>query len=104
LKEITRNTTPATERIAASVIHHNLTVLTTKVSHCYDKALAEALPIEKSSLGELAIQEIMSGFAPQALANTGVFLFEDHKIARATFLPPGWCRKVSTRAFLQFLP
>ena len=34
---------------------------------------------------------------------TGVFLFEDHKIARASFLVPDNCRKVSTRAFLLFL-
>jgi hypothetical protein len=33
----------------------------------------------------------------------GVFLFEDHKIARASFLLPAQCRKVSTRAFLIFL-
>lgn len=33
----------------------------------------------------------------------GVFLFEDHKIARASFLLPDHCRKVSTRAFLIFL-
>ena len=32
-----------------------------------------------------------------------VFLFEDHKIARASFLVPDNCRKVSTRAFLIFL-
>jgi len=30
-------------------------------------------------------------------------LFEDHKIARATFLVPENSRKVTTRAFLQFL-
>jgi hypothetical protein len=34
--------------------------------------------------------------------STGVFLFEDHKIARANFLLPDNCRKVSTRAFLIF--
>ena len=34
---------------------------------------------------------------------TGVFLFEDHKIARTSFLLPDNCRKVSTRAFLLFL-
>ena len=34
---------------------------------------------------------------------TGVFLFEDHKIARASFMVPDNCRKVSTRAFLIFL-
>lgn len=33
----------------------------------------------------------------------GVFLFEDHKIARATFLLPPGCLKVSTRAWLLFL-
>jgi hypothetical protein len=32
-----------------------------------------------------------------------VFLFEDHKIASASFLLPENCRKVSTRAFLTFL-
>ena len=34
---------------------------------------------------------------------TGVFLFEDHKIARASFLLPDNCRKISTRAWLLFL-
>ena len=33
----------------------------------------------------------------------GVFLFEDHNIARASFLLPANCRKVSTRAWLLFL-
>jgi hypothetical protein len=33
----------------------------------------------------------------------GVFLFEDHKIARAGFVLPENGRKVSTRAFLTFL-
>ncbi|MEJ1959562.1 MAG: hypothetical protein WDM70_09195 [Nitrosomonadales bacterium] len=33
----------------------------------------------------------------------GVFLFEDYKIARASFVLPENCRKVSTRAFLTFL-
>jgi hypothetical protein len=44
----------------------------------------------------------MSGFG-LAAEQTGVFLFEDHKIARASFLLPDNCRKVSTRAFLMFL-
>jgi hypothetical protein len=34
---------------------------------------------------------------------TGVFLFEDHKIVRTSFLLPDNCRTVSTRAFLLFL-
>lgn len=33
----------------------------------------------------------------------GVFLFEDHTIARTSLLLPDNCRKVSTRAWLQFL-
>jgi hypothetical protein len=105
LKELTRNsnTTPTSERIAAWVTHHKLTVLTTNVGQYYDKAIAEALPMKRSGLGELAIQEVMSGFALQTPPKTGVFLFEDHKIARASFLLPDCCRKVSTRAFLQFL-
>jgi hypothetical protein len=65
--------------------------------------MAEARSIRKSGLGELAIQEIMSGFALCTPPKTGVFLFEDHKIARASFLLPDCCRKVSTRAFLLFL-
>jgi hypothetical protein len=57
----------------------------------------------KSNLGELAIQETMNGFALEQPPKTGVFLFEDHKIARASFFLPDNCRKVSTRAFLIFL-
>ena len=57
----------------------------------------------KSNLGELAIQEVMNDFALEAPPKTGVFLFEDHKIARAGFLLPDNCRKVSTRAYLLFL-
>ena len=60
-------------------------------------------PPRKSNLGELAIQEAMNDFALIDPPPTGVFLFEDHKIARASFLLPAQCRKVSTRAFLIFL-
>jgi len=45
----------------------------------------------------------MNDFALAFPPKTGVFLFEDHKIARAGFLLPDNCRKVSTRAFLLFL-
>jgi hypothetical protein len=45
----------------------------------------------------------MSDFALMTPPKTGVFLFEDHKIARASFLVPETCQKVSTRAFLIFL-
>jgi hypothetical protein len=45
----------------------------------------------------------MNDFALTIPPRTGVFLFEDHKIARASFLLPDNCRKVTTRAFLIFL-
>ena len=45
----------------------------------------------------------MNDLALEIPARTGVFLFEDHKIARASFLLPDNCRKVSTRAFVLFL-
>jgi hypothetical protein len=45
----------------------------------------------------------MNDFALEQPPKIGVILFEDHKIARASFLVPDNCRKVSTRAFLIFL-
>ena len=61
-------------------------------------------PVSSSrNFGELAIQETMNEFALMVPPKTGVFLFEDHKIARASFMVPDNCRKVSTRAFLIFL-
>jgi hypothetical protein len=45
----------------------------------------------------------MNDFALTTPPPTGVFLFEDHKIARTSFLVPDNCRKMSTRAFLLFL-
>ncbi len=42
----------------------------------------EAL-LKKSNHGELAIQEAMNDFALTIPPRIGVFLFEDHKIARA---------------------
>jgi len=59
--------------------------------------------MRKANLGELAIQEVMHEMALNEPDRNGVFLFEDHKIARASFLVPDNCRKVSTRAYLQFL-
>lgn len=103
LRELTRNPTPTSERINTWVQHNRLTVLTTRVSEHYEKAVAENRSIRKAGLGELAIQETMSAFALDTPPRTGVFLFEDHKIARANFHLPNCCRKVSTRAFLLFL-
>jgi hypothetical protein len=102
LEEVTRNATPTSERISSWVKSNRLAVLPTKVFEHYKKGIA-AGPLRKSGLGELAIQETMNGFAFHHPPQTGVFLFEDHKIARASFLLPDCCRKVSTRAFLLFL-
>lgn len=104
LHEVTRNQTPTSRRIAQWADQHKLPVLTTKVFQHYHQALESGGPApRKSNLGEVAIQEAMNDFALAFPPKTGVFLFEDHKIARAGFLLPDNCRKVSTRAFLQFL-
>lgn len=66
--------------------------------------LAEAVSAPaKANLGEFAFQEAINQFAVMRPPRTGVFQFEDHKIARACFLLPENARKVSTRAFLPFL-
>jgi hypothetical protein len=101
LHEVTRNETPTSVRIAAWAHENSIPVLETSVYHRYMQA-GTATPARKTNPGELAIQEAMSGFA-LAAEQIGVFLFEDYKIARASFLLPDNCRKVSTRAFLLIL-
>ncbi|TDN58861.1 hypothetical protein [Paraburkholderia sp. BL10I2N1] len=101
LHEVTRNKTPTSARIATWASDNKIPVLETRTYHRYRQVDAAA-PARKANLGELAIQEAMTGFG-LAAEQTGVFLFEDHKIARASFLLPENCRKVSTRAFLLFL-
>lgn len=101
LHEVTRNETPTSTRIATWASGNSIPVLETSIYHRYLQAGA-ATSARKSNLGEFAIQEAMSGFG-LAAERTGIFLFEDHKIARASFLLPDNCRKVSTRAFLLFL-
>lgn len=104
LHEVTRNQTPTSQAIAAWVETKQLQVVPTKTFQHFRRKLASgAAAPKKSNLGELAIQEVMNGFALIEPPPTGVFLFEDHKIARTSFLLPGNCRKVSTRAFLLFL-
>ncbi len=104
LHEVTRNQTPTSERIDAWARKNKLPVLPTKTYQYHQQRASsgEVLP-NKSNLGELAIQEAMNDFALTIPPRTGVFLFEDHKIARASFLLPDNCRKVTTRAFLIFL-
>lgn len=104
LHEVTRNPTPTSEKLARWAAAHQLPVLPTKINQRHQQNLrADAIAPRKSHLGELAIQEVMNDFALELPPKTGVFLFEDHKIARASFLVPDNCRKVSTRAFLLFL-
>ena len=104
LHEVTRNKTPTSQAIAAWVKANKLHVVPTKTHPHYLRTQAtSAAPTRKSNLGELAIQEAMNDFALLDPPPTGVFLFEDHKIARTSFLLPDNCRKVSTRAFLLFL-
>ena len=106
LHEVTRNETPTSKRIAAWIRESGLPpVIETNICRHYIESQTSAASTphaRKPNLGELAIQEAMSAFG-LAPRQTGVFLFEDHKIARASFLLPDNCRKVSTRAFLLFL-
>ena len=102
LHEVTRNQTQTSNKLAKWAKSKKLPVVPTKTFQHYQQTQGEAAS-RKSNLGELAIQEAMNAFALEQPPKTGVFLFEDHKIARASFLVPDNCRKVSTRAFLIFL-
>ena len=110
LHEVTRSHTPTSEKIAQWAARKQVPILPTEIFARYQQLLAtqtaQNLGPRKSNLGELAIQEAMNGFAlaaPSALPKTGIFLFEDHKIARKSFVLPDNCSKISTRAFLLFL-
>ena len=102
LHELTRSATPTSELIARSAA--KVPVLTTRTYQRYRDAVDRGdATARKANLGELAIQEAMNDIAQSNPPRTGVFLFEDHKIARASFLLPDNCRKISTRAWLLFL-
>lgn len=104
LHEVTRNATPTSEKIRRWVEERSVPVLATQTMQRHLAAQAGgAAPPRKANLGELAIQETMTDLASDTPHATGVFLFEDHKIARASFMLPDNCRKVSTRAWLLFL-
>jgi len=104
LHEVTRNETPTSKKLARWAQDKQLAVQPTKILQHYRQTQATtAVAPRKAHLGELAIQEAMNDFALAEPPKTGIFLFEDHKIARASFLVPDNCRKVSTRAFLLFL-
>lgn len=105
LLELTRNPTPTSEKLAGWVESHAIAVLNTQTGAHYRQEAAEAAmsPVRKANLGELAVQETINQFALQRPPQTAVFLFEDHRIARTSFLLPEHCQKISTRAFLIFL-
>ena len=104
LHEVTRNSTPTSAKLAQWARDKRIPILPTKTFRHYQQTQGKSkTPSTKAHLGELAIQEAMNEFALIEPQRTGVFLFEDHKIARASFLLPSNCRKVSTRAFLIFL-
>lgn len=104
LHEVTRNATPTSEKIGQWVGESAIPILPTRTCQRYLAAQAGDAPSpRKSNLGEIAIQEAMTELALGEPGTTGIFLFEDHKIARASFLLPDNCRKISTRAWLLFL-
>lgn len=103
LHEVTRNSTPTSEKLGRWAQDRRLAIVTTRTFRHHQRNRIVPTPPRRAHLGELAIQETMNDFALAEPPKTGVFLFEDHKIARASFLLPDNCRKVSTRAFLLFL-
>ena len=103
LHEVTRNATPTSAKLAAWAAAASLPVMPTRTLAHFRELSAEGATPNKNNLGELAIQEAMNEFAIAIPPRTGVFLFEDHKIARTNFLLPDNTRKISTRAYLLFL-
>lgn len=103
LDEVTRHQTPTSAKLASWVASAQMAVLPTKTCEHFKRVAADAPPPRSRNLGELAIQEAMSEFALMVPPKCGVFLFEDHRIARASFMLPDSCLKISTRAFLIFL-
>ena len=99
--EVTRHDTPTSSKIGRWIQQSGLHIIETQIYASYRKRCAEAgTSVRSSNLGELAIQEAMHRFATDMSPNQGVFLFEDHKIARASFVVPENCLKVSTRSLL----
>jgi len=96
LEELTHGQTPTSHQIATWVNDQGIPVRETEVCR-------RAAGRRQRHLGEMAIQETMQALAMEQPSRRGVFLFEDHKIARATFLLPPGCLKVTTRAWLLFL-
>jgi hypothetical protein len=107
LHELTRNNTPTCDAITAFVRRHRVALINTQAFSRYQALRAgaerEAPPPRKAGLGELAMQEAINRLALLEPPQPVVLLFEDHKIARASFHLPESTLRVSTRAFLLFL-
>lgn len=94
LHEVTRNQTPTSQAIGAWVELSRLQILPTKTCKHYQKAqVVGASTLKRSNLGELAIQETMTDLALTNPPLIGVFLFEDHRVARAGFVLPAIAAK-----------
>lgn len=99
--EVTRNETPTSSKIGRWIRDSGLPIIETQIYASYCKRRAESgTTVRSSKLGELAIQEAMNRFATDMSLKQGVFLFEDHKVARASFVVPENCLKVITRSLL----
>lgn len=105
LHELTRQATPTRDAITAFAAEHRIPAMETDVFAHYmrQSSAASGEDIRKSGLGELALQEAITRIALQEPPQRAVLLFEDHKIARASFHLPEGTLRVSTRAFLIFL-
>jgi hypothetical protein len=102
--EVTRHETPTSSKIGRWIQSNGLPIIETQIYAGYRKRCAELGSSARSAnLGELAIQEAMHRFATDMSLKQGVFLFEDHKIARSSFVLPENCLKVSTRSLLLLL-
>ena len=99
--EVTRHDTPTSAKIAEWILENSLPIVETQIYASYRKRRAElGSGVRSSNFGELAIQEAMHRFAIDMSKKQGVFLFEDHKIAKSSFVLPDNCLKVSTRSLL----
>ena len=109
LHEVTRNATPTRNAINAFVAEHKPLVIETATFRNYKARVAaaaadpDAPSPRRAGLGELAMQEAINQLALLEPPQAAVLLFEDHKIAHATFHLPAGTLRVSTRAFLIYL-
>lgn len=103
LHELTRNETATSKAIADWVRANHVRVVPTRTFMRFQSQKPTRSALRKSNLGELAIQEALNDYALADPVPTGILLFEDHKIARTSFVLPLGCQKISTRAFLTFL-